>query len=180
MFEHIYTFLKNEYPTVKTIHMNFIESDPTNNTYDTIICNPPFTVGTYDIVKNKTGYDKRFYYNFLFKCFEYMYYSKTKTYERSMIFISPPLFEEDTNDKRVVRDSVRDINKLLYISPKKKMEILKQSTYLAEDYTKKNVKDVFDRYVDDIGPAQIQCKGKCTFQTTATAVYFYECFFFKG
>ena len=60
------------------------------------------------------------------------------------------------------------------------MEILKQSTYLAEDYTKKNVKDVFDRYVDDIGPAQIQCKGKCTFQTTATAVYIYQCFFFKG
>ena len=180
MFEHIYAFLKNEYPTVKTIRMNFLESNPKNNTYDIIICNPPFTVGTYDIVKNKTGYDKRFYYNFLFKCFEYMYYSKTKTYERSMIFISPPLFKEDTNDKPVARDSVRDINQLLNISPKKKMEILKQSTYLAEDYTKKNVKDVFDRYVDDIGPAQIQCKGKCTFQTTATAVYIYQCFFFKG
>ena len=176
MFDHIYAFLKNEYPTVKTIRMNFLESNPKNNTYDIIICNPPFTVGSYDGVKNKTGYDSRFYYNFLFKCFEYMYYSKTKTYECGMIFISPALFEEDTEGKK----GVRDFNKLINISHNKKMEILKQSTYLTETYTKKNVNDVFDRYVDDIQPAQIQCKGKCQFQTTGAGVYFYECFFFKN
>jgi hypothetical protein len=173
MFEHIYAFLKNEYPTVNTIRMNFLESNPKNNTYDIIICNPPFTVGSYDSVKKKTGYDSRFYYNFLFKCFEYMYYSKTKTYECGLIFISPALFEEDTEGKT----GIRDTGSLINLSPNKKMQILKQSTYFSGGFNKTNINDMFDEYMSDVQPTQIQCLGKCEFQTTKSGVYFYHCIF---
>ena len=173
MFDHIYAFLKNEYPTVKTIRMNFLESNPKNNTYDIIICYPPFTVGSYDSVKNKTGYDSRFYYNFLFKCFEYMYYSKTKTYECGLIFISPALFEEDTEGKT----GIRDTGSLINLSPNKKMQILKQSTYFSGGFNKTNINDMFDEYMSDVQPTQIQCLGKCEFQTTKSGVYFYHCIF---
>ena len=64
---------------------DFLEKDYTNNNYDLIVCNPPFTVGT----------DKRFYYLFLFKCLQILNNSKS-TRIKKLIFISPALVNSDS------------------------------------------------------------------------------------
>ena len=65
---------------------DFLEKDYTNNNYDLIVCNPPFTKGT----------DNRFYYMFLFKCLQILNESKGRGIKK-LLFISPQLIKSDNN-----------------------------------------------------------------------------------
>jgi hypothetical protein len=161
----IHTFRKK----VNIINDNFLESNSKDNNFDTIFCNPPFTLKG----------DKKYYFNFLFKCFEYMYNSSH--YYKDIIFICP--FNGLNDENRKVGQYIDpnymlkniSYNKIVNIS-----EMLKYQPPTKKDYNKLKDGDYvtnnpFIDFLENIfNSIQIQLIDKCKFQTTKLQISVYH------
>jgi hypothetical protein len=77
-------FIKTHYNNVKITQEDFINKNYDNNNFSLIFCNPPFTLGN----------NKKFYIDFLFKCFDVIGKSTYK-FEKNIYFICPSLTSKD-------------------------------------------------------------------------------------
>ena len=151
-------FLKYHYKNVDIREGDFLTMNFIGHKYDTIICNPPFSLRGYKNDKNTK--DNRFYYNFLFRCLELLAISDNSNKDVHLTFICPPLFE---NDKEIQFN----YKNLLHLSEPKKQEILKNSMFKVND---------FDLYFNILFSQifyQYSNLGKCDFETTKFNVNFY-------
>jgi hypothetical protein len=165
-------FLKQHYHKAQIYNENFLDNDIDLSNIDTIICNPPFTLGG----------DKRYYINFYFKCLDIMYKSKIK-YRPVMIFLCPKggLTEAGVEidggnvidpfkifDKLVSYKKICDISNMLgYDKPTQK----EYSEFKKEGYSDNE----FLSYLEEISPFQLLKIDNCKFRTTNIGVDIYIC-----
>jgi phospholipid N-methyltransferase len=76
--------LEKFFPKFDIYNENFFEFE-TENVFDLIICNPPFSIGK----------DSKAYLDFLIKCIYMLNISETERRERVLIFICPPIIKND-------------------------------------------------------------------------------------
>jgi len=151
-------FLKYHYKNVDIREGDFLTMNFIGHKYDTIICNPPFSLRGYKNDKNTK--DNRFYYNFLFRCLELLAIADNTDTSIHLIFICPPLFE---------KDNLTDFNykNLLHLSEPKKKEILKNSMFKVNDFDL-----YFNILFSQVYPSYGNL-GDCKFETTGVKVNFY-------
>ena len=129
-------FLELFNPDIEIFNEDFLKTKIKNPEYELILINPPFT--------NRT--DKRFYYDFLFKCLRIL--QKTKKFNAELIFISPKITNKTMNKKNNIFE-LYDIINNSYLS-KTKLKNLTGTTN-------------FDDLERDYDFAQSQFIGKCKF-----------------
>ncbi len=138
-------FIKKNFK-VKTTNQDFLKTDYTNNTFDTIIMNPPFSFGG----------NKKFYMDFFYKGVSVLQQSKARGLKQ-MIFISPPMGEARRDGMLLEED--------FNINDKKKIELYKK--YGLQD-------DIIDGEPESVA-TQINIIGKCKdFAGTGITAIIYE------
>ena len=158
-------FLKSSFPKVNVLQGDFFKVSKSmykwgsngfergSNDFDAILANPPFTA----IGKPK------FYLDFLWRSIAIMK-SSSKTYEKEILFISPPL-----DDIKKIGDTL-DPYKLFNSQSKKAKEDLYEM-YLG---TKKPNKGKKEYFLEEILPLQIELIGTCEgFGGTKITAYIY-------
>ena len=158
-------FLKSSFPKVNVLQGDFFKVSKSmykwgsngfergSNDFDAILANPPFTA----IGKPK------FYLDFLWRSIAIMG-SSSKTYEKEILFISPPL-----DDIKKIGQTL-DPRKLFNSQSKKAKEDLYEM-YLGTKKPKKEEKELFE---EDILPLQIELIGTCEgFGGTKITAYIY-------
>jgi len=137
-------FIKKNFK-VKTTNNDFLKTDYKNNTFDTILMNPPFSFAG----------NKRFYMDFFYKGVKVLQESKAKGLKQ-MFFISPSMGEEKNG---ILLEENFNIN------DKKKIELYKK--YGLED-------DIIDGEPESVA-SQINVIGKCKdFGGTGITAVIYE------
>jgi hypothetical protein len=155
LMENFEPFLKEHFPKTNIHIGDFLKSDQSNNDFDLIVCNPPFT----DVDFSNKG-DRKYYLRFLFKCLFTLHVSKSKTYGKLLYFISPPLTKEKYKKGATIDASI--IMNLLSKSKKKELTDKNSDKYIYHD-------------LDELSPVQVTYKGDCTgFSNTNFTVSMYE------
>lgn len=137
-------FIKKNFK-VKTTNNDFLKTNYKNNTFDTILMNPPFSFAG----------NKKFYMDFFYKGVSVLQQSKARGLKQ-MFFISPPMGEEKNG---ILLEENFNIN------DKKKIELYKK--YGLED-------DIIDGEPESVA-SQINVIGKCKdFGGTGITAVIYE------
>lgn len=102
---------------VNTTNDNFLTKSYSNNKYDLIMLNPPFSSGT----------NKLFYFDFLYKAVAVLRDSKAGSLEKHIIFISPELNKPSANRRDVIGEEE------FRLSKSKKQELLAKNGFDKDD-----------------------------------------------
>ncbi len=138
-------FIKKNFK-VKTTNNDFLKTDYKNNTFDTIIMNPPFSFAG----------NKKFYMDFFYKGVSVLHQSKARGLKQ-MIFISPSMGESKRKDILFEED--------FNINDKKKIELYKKYGLQG---------DIIDGEPESVA-SQINIVGKCKdFGGTSITANIYE------
>lgn len=160
MIDDLAKKLKKLQPNVNVINKNFLKI-PIDQfiKIDTIVCNPPFGSGS----------DKRFYYDFLFRCIAISNNAidKGNKGEHSVYFISPELVETSKNIKNGDTIPVDNIYSDKRLTNKKLSQVIKDITGFK--IPEKNVKSIMINQDDDkyqevfeiLNIQQLQYLGSC-------------------
>ena len=167
-------FLKGHFPKATIYNEDFLENNKSLSTVDIIMCNPPFTRGN----------DKKYYYNFYFKCLDIMTKANIKT-RPTMIFICPlgGLQKSSDRDIKNERDpipseifdvisynKIKNICDMLNIRhpTKKEYKLLQDGEAPEYDEDTNPI-----AYLQNLLPYNISSIGTCKFKTTGMAIGVY-------
>jgi hypothetical protein len=143
--------LKKFFPKYNITQENFLEQD-VKNSYDLIICNPPFSIGK----------DKKAYLDFLLKCC-YMLNTSSARGEKCLIFICPELIKKEGYWKEGEHNGF-DFRSILYGIPFERInKMYKELT--NESLNKKEFSEYKDgesySEVEIFEPQQSEWLGSC-------------------
>ena len=160
---------KQVYPNITIKQGDFLEQE-IKEKFDLIFCNPPFTFRN----------NKRYYINFLFKCFEIMQYNLNNT----MYFISPDLYtDKHENNKDGNFDKLKEfltvdrIKEIFNIELTKiEYKIFKNNN--GDECHNQNIKNLIDK-INNVLPCSFEILEKLNFTiktNTTTNLYKFEGF----
>ena len=154
------SFNDRELPDVEWSYGDFLKQPISQwDGVDLIVCNPPFT----------NGNDKRFYYNFYYKCLQIMNSGK-KDVSYDMIFLCPEneLHKEYGMPSKITRQKAEQILDMLgkpsKITPKQWKRMKN-----GDDYDNEALE-----YLEGLAPIQINYISDCEFKTTGARVSVYH------
>ena len=165
--KQLHKYLKNTYFNQTITNKNFLETDYKNNKFSLVFCNPPFT----------NGGDKRYYFDFFFKCCEVLSNSSVKG-PKLLYFISLKLSNDEKEDNLINE-------KILSFIPKDKLTKLFKK-HIGRTPSKQLIKDVIEgeetqdtQDLDALLPYSTYLVGSCTgFAGTGTKAFLYKSQFF--